>query len=109
MAVIAVTQLDHTAAATLPASPGVAADTVNGDTVANGGSTLLVINNTNAAPQNVTVVTPGKVDGLDVADRVFNVPATTVQIVPLGPPSVYGTNVTVTAVSADVRLAAYAI
>lgn len=109
MAAIAVTQLDHETAVTLPASPGVAADTVNGDTVANGGSTLLVVNNTDASSQDITVVTPGKVDDLDVEDRVFTVPASTVQFVRLGPVSVYGSSVTVTCLSANVLLAAYAL
>lgn len=109
MAAIAVTQLDHTTAVTWPASPGVAADPVGFDTVANGGRTLLVVNNTAGTSATVDIVTPGKVDGLDVEDRQFTIPATTVQLVPLGPTSVYGTNVTVKASAATVQLAAYAI
>jgi hypothetical protein len=109
MAALTVTQLDHDTAVTLPASPGTAADTTNGDTVANGGYTLLVVNNTDAASQDVTIVTPGKVDALNVEDRVFTVPASTIQFIRLGPVAVYGSNVTVTCNSANVLLAAYAM
>lgn len=105
---LTVTQLDHETAVTLPASPGVAADTTNGNSVANGGNTLLVVNNTAGSSATVDLVTPGTVDDLPVGDRQFTVPANTIQLVRVGPPSVYGTTVRINSSATTVKLAAYA-
>ena len=109
MAAITATNLSHTAASTFPADPGVAAAAADGDTVPNGGNTILVMNNTAGASATVTVVTPGSVDGLAVADRTFTVPANTIQLVKLGPPSAYGTNTRIDCSATTVKLAAYTI
>lgn len=109
MAALTATNLTHTTPVTWPATPGVAADTTNGDTIPNGGSTILVMNNTAASSGTVTVVTTSTVDGLPVNDRVFTVPATTIQLVKLGPVSVYGTSTRVDCSAATLRVAAYAV
>lgn len=109
MAALTATTLTHTAAVTWPATPGVAADTTNGDTFPNGGSTILVMNNTAASSGTVTVRTTAVVDGLPVDDRVFTVPATTIQLVKLGPTSVYGASTRVDCSATTLRVAAYAI
>lgn len=109
MAALTATTLTHTTPVTWPANPGVAADTTNGDTVPNGGSTILVMNNTAASSGTVTVVTTSTVDGLPVNDRVFTVPASTIQLVKLGPVSVYGTTTRVDCSASTLRVAAYAV
>lgn len=109
MAALTATTLTHTTPVTWPATPGVAADTTNGDTIPNGGSTILVMNNTAASPGTVTVITTSTVDGLPVNDRVFTVPATTIQLVKLGPVSVYGTTTRVDCSASTLRVAAYAV
>jgi len=48
-----------------------------GDTFSSGDDVFLEVKNTDAAPVTVTVVTPGNVDGLAVADFTFTVAATT--------------------------------
>lgn len=109
MAALTATTLTHTTPVTWPAIPGEAADTTNGDTVPNGGSTILVMNNTAASSGTVTVVTTSTVDGLPVNDRVFTVPAETIQLVKLGPVSVYGTTTRVDCSASTLRVAAYAV
>lgn len=109
MAALTATNLTHTAASTFPASPGAAADTTNGDTVPNGGNTILVMNNTAGTSGTVTVRTPGKVDDLDIADRIFTVPANTIQLVKLGPPSAYGSSTRIDCSATTIKIAAYAI
>lgn len=109
MAALSATTLTHTAAATWPATPGAAADTTNGDTVPNGGSTILVMNNTAGASGTVTIRTPGTVDGLPVEDRVFTIPANTIQLTKLGSPAHYGSPTRIDCSAATIRIAAYAI
>jgi hypothetical protein len=111
MAALSATTLSHTAAVSLPAtaSLGATAAASGGDTVPNGGSTVLFMNNTAGASATVTVTTTSTSDGLDVADRVFTVPANTVQIVKLGPVSVYGTSTRVDCSATTVRLLAFTV
>lgn len=109
MAAINATNLTHTTAVTWPTVPGVAADTTNGDTIPNGGSTVLVMNNTAGASATVTVRTNLTADGLDLADRIFTVPANTIQLVKLGPLSIYGNSTRVDCSATTVRVAAYLV
>ena len=103
------TTLTHTTATTLPASPGTAADNVNGDTFPNGGNTFLVMNNTAGSSGTVTVSFTATVDNQAVTARQFTVPANTIQMVKLGPVPYYGDPVTVTASASTIKLAAYAL
>jgi hypothetical protein len=109
MATLTVTTLDHITPVTWPATPGQAADTTNGDLASNGGSTILVMNNTAGSAGTCTVETSATVDGLPVGDRQFTVPANTIQLVKLGPVSVYGTTTKITCSAATMRVAAYAV
>lgn len=110
MAALSATNLTHTTAVSLPATASLGAvGDLAGDTVPNGGSTVLFMNNTGASPYTVTVATTSTVDGLAVADRVFTVPANTVQIVKLGPTSVYGTSTSLTVQNVAVRLLAFTV
>lgn len=109
MANITPTNLTHTTAVTFPASPGVAADTTNGDQVPNGGYTVLVMNNTAASSATVTIQTSATVDGLSVQDRVFTVPANTIQLVKLGPINTYGSSTRVDCSATTVKVAAYTV
>lgn len=111
MAALSATTLTHTTAVSLPAtaSLGAAAAASGGDTVPNGGSTILFMNNTAGASATVTVTTTSTSDGLPVDDRVFTVPANTVQVVKLGPTSVYGTSTRVDCSATTVRLLAFTV
>lgn len=109
MANITPTALTHTTPVTFPTSPGVAADTTNGDQVPNGGYTVLVMNNTAGTSATVTARTSTTVDGLPVEDRVFTVPANTIQLVKLGPINVYGSSTRVDCSATTVRIAAYTV
>ena len=103
------TTLTHTALATLLADPGTAADNVNGDTFPNGGSTILVMNNTAGSSGTVTIATTQSVDGLAAPTRQFTIPANSIRLAKLGPPSVYGSTVTVTASAVTIKLQAFAL
>lgn len=52
-----------------------ATDQTNGDEFASDERTMLVVRNTTAGAINLTIVTPGTVDGLAIEDRVIAVPA----------------------------------
>lgn len=58
-------------------TPVFSAANVDGHSVANDGHTMLEVKNASAAPINVTIVTPGLVDGNAIADLVVAVPANT--------------------------------
>jgi hypothetical protein len=111
MADLTATNLTHTTAVSLPAtaSLGTVAAASGGDTVPNGGTTILFMNNTAGASATVTVTSTAVVDGLPVGDREFTVPANTVQVVKLGPTSVYGTSTRIDCSATTVRLLAFSI
>lgn len=54
-----------------------------GDQCATGSGVLLYVNNGDASAHTVTLVTPTKVDGLDVADRAVAVPAGQTAYIPV--------------------------
>lgn len=65
--------------------------------VSNDGHVFLHVKKTGAGACNVTVQTPGQVDGLDIADLVVSVPATTGdKLIGPFPVSVYGSTLNVT-------------
>ncbi|MDN5931053.1 MAG: hypothetical protein L0I24_08325 [Pseudonocardia sp.] len=111
MAVVArsATTLTHTAAVTVAASPGIAANLPDGDAFPNGGSSVLVMNNTGAAPYFVDIFQESGQDGLPAQARRFTVPATTIHEVKLGPPGIYGATVLVKAENVAVLLSAKAL
>lgn len=109
MAALTATALDHKTPVTLPASPGVAAAASGGDTVPNGGSTVLFMNNTAGTSGIVTVTSTATVDDLPVGDLQFTVPANTVQVVLLGPVNVYGTSTRVDCSATTIKLLAYTV
>lgn len=53
-----------------------AADATNGNNFANDGSVFLHVKNTGAGACTVTIQTPGKVAGVDIAEVTLSVPAT---------------------------------
>jgi hypothetical protein len=109
MAALTATNLTHKTPVTLPASPGVAAAASNGDTVPNGGQTILFMNNTAGTSGTVTITTTSEVDDLPVGDLVFTIPANTVQVVKLGPVSVYGTSTRIDCSATTIKLLAYTV
>lgn len=109
MAALTATNLSHKTPVTLAASPGAAAAASGGDTVPNGGSTILFMNNTAGVSGTVTITTTSLVDGLPVDDLAFTIPATTVQVVTLGPVSVYGTSTRIDCSATTIKLLAYTV
>lgn len=111
MAVVArsATTIGHTAAVAVVASPGLAANLPDGDSFPNGGSTVLVMNNTGASAYYVDVFQSAGQDGLPAQARRFTIPATTIHEVKLGPPSVYGATTLVKAENVAVKLSAKAL
>lgn len=100
------TTLTHTTPVTVAASPGTAADVTNGDTFPNGGNTILVMNNTGGSTYYVDIYLAQGQDGLAATARRHSVPATTIQEVKLGPPSLYGSTTLVKAENTAVKLLA---
>jgi hypothetical protein len=92
-----------------PAS-GTAADATNGNSVANGGSTLLLIYNSGASTRTVTVAFTTTVDGQAVTPLgPFNLSATTEYALMLGSPSYYGNPTIITANNTEVKLRVLAL
>ncbi|MFE6362975.1 hypothetical protein ACFVP3_23625 [Streptomyces sp. NPDC057806] len=54
-----------------------------GDTVQTGAGIFLAVKNGDASPHTVTLVTPGTVDGLAIADRAVPVPAGQTYLIPV--------------------------
>ena len=66
-----------------------AGDAVNGHEFLNDGKTFVHIKNGSASPITVTIPTPGKVDGLDVAERTVSVLATSEKLIGAFPTTTY--------------------
>lgn len=66
-------------------TPTYAAATAGGDTVNTGATTFLHVKNASAAAITVTLVTPGKVGGLDIADQAATCPVGDTLIGPISP------------------------
>ena len=81
-------------------SPTLGAANTDGSYVPNNGRVFLDVRNVNAAARNVTIATPGTVDGLAVADRTVNVAIGSVtpqqKLIGPFPPETYGATLTVT-------------
>lgn len=105
------TSLGHTTAVVIPAAAswGTVANVPDGETFPNGGSTILVMNNTGGSTYTVTIDVASTVDGLPVTDRVHSLAAGEIKIVKLGPPAIYGSKTLATAQNVAVRLIAYAL
>lgn len=105
MAATALT-LTQTSRAGVTMPIGTAADTVNGNSVTNDGSVLLIADNTDTASHTVTIALPGKVDGQTVASRTVTIAAGTTSILGPYPPQYYGSSLAITCDAATVTLAA---
>lgn len=103
------TNLSHTTAVTVAASPGAAANATDGDTFPNGGSTVLTMNNTGGSSYFVDIYPSATLDDLTVSPRRFTVAAGTIQRVLLGAPAIYGTTTLVKAENVAVKLYAEAL
>lgn len=58
-------------------TPTFAAAFVDGNMFKNDGNVIIEVKNTSGAPVNVTIQTPAKVGGVDLAEIIVSVPATT--------------------------------
>lgn len=92
-------------------APGaeVNADTANNHQGVNDGRVFLLVRNAGAGAQNVTLLTPGTVEGLAIADVVVSVPAGASRYIGPFPPATFGDPLQVDVASADLRLTAYRI
>lgn len=109
---VPVLQLDHKTMVniTIADTPGQAADVATpGNTIANGGKTFLVINNTIASPATVTIAYGQPYDGSVVTPITLTIPASKVEMIPLGASAQFGQSVLVTASAATVKFAAYSM
>lgn len=70
--------------------PSYTAANVDGHSISNDGSVVLHVKNGDASAHTVTLVTPRKVDGLDVADLTVSVPAGGERIIGPFPPATFG-------------------
>lgn len=66
------------------AKPTPVAVALSGDLCRVGDGVILAVINAGGSPDTVTLVTPGKVHGLDVADRTFVVAAGATGFIPVG-------------------------
>lgn len=99
MAALTVHSLSHKVPMAMPA--GEAADPTNGDTVANNGNTVLIVNNTDgAASHTVTVNLARTVDGQAATPLTWTLAAGAERVAALGPATFYGSNVSLEADSA---------
>lgn len=89
-----------------PMTP-VAADPVEGNSVPNQGGTILILNNTDAAPHNITFVTPIEVGSYSVEDFVVQIAASTTLYFGEFPSNIFGHTLQFTADSALVTIQAY--
>ena len=95
----------HKTAVTLPASPGRAANTVDGDLAPNNGSSILLINNTGGSAYSTQIFFKDKVDQQDVTPITVSTPANTIHLLNLGSPALYGTQVLVKGANAALKYA----
>jgi 3D (Asp-Asp-Asp) domain-containing protein len=85
-----------------------AADTANGNSVANTGMTYLRVKNNDTAQHTITLLTPGTVDGsLTIADDPRVIPASSVGFIARLPVSVYGSTLQFTSDSAQLGITAF--
>lgn len=63
---------------------------VDGNSVPNGGKTLLRVHNTDTSPHTLTMKYANKVDGQDVTSRTFTIAASSTVNIPVGPSSLFG-------------------
>lgn len=68
---------------------GSSAANADGHSVANDGKTFVYVNNGGGAPITVTVLTPGTVDGLAIADRAVTVANATNRLIGPFPKDIY--------------------
>lgn len=70
-------------------TPSYEAANVDGNYFANGGNEFIHVKNGDSSPHTVTIETPNTVDGLEIADRVVSVPATSEKIIGPFPAGTY--------------------
>lgn len=104
---VAVTPVGHRAAAVKPSA--VACDAVNGNSVPNGGTVLLELDNTGASAFTVVVTLVTTVDGQTVSPLSYSLAAGETRLVGGFPVAYYGSTLVFTAADAGVTVIAYAL
>ena len=82
-------------------------DNVNGNSFVNDGRVLLRLVASSGTP-TVTVVTPGTIDGLAVADITYTLSTSAIFVGPF-PPEIYGSTVTLTSSANTTRITPFRI
>lgn len=77
---------------------------VDGNSVPNGGKTVLRVHNTDTAPHTLTMLYASKPDGQAITGRPFSVPASTTQWIPVGPVGYFGSTAIFTVDSALLKV-----
>ena len=114
MATVALTPVswaNHKSATLVTPGSWTAANTPDGNTIPNGGATILGMNNSGASSRTVAVTIPASAatDSQTVTALSFTLAAGEVKYVKLGPPTVYGNPTLVTASHAEVLLKAFTL
>lgn len=84
-------------------------DTVNGHSVANNGSTFIVVRNNGATPRTLTINLQGSVDGQPITARSISVAASATRYVGPFSTTQYGTTIECQVDHADLRLTAFRV
>ena len=114
MAVVALTPVslaNHKSATLVAPGSWTAANTPDGNSIPNGGSTILGMNNSGASSRTVVVTIPASAatDSQAVTGVTHTLAAGEVKYVKLGNPGVYGNPTLVTASHAEVLLKAFTL
>jgi len=114
MAVVALTPVslaNHKSATLVAPASWTAANLPDGNTIPNGGATILGMNNSGATSRTVVVTIPASAatDSQAVTGVTHTLAAGEVKYVKLGPPTIYGSTTLVTASHAEVLLKAFTI
>lgn len=102
---------NHKTSTVVDPSGWTAANATDGNTIPNGGATILGMNNSGASSRTVTVTIPASAatDSQAVTALTHTIAAGVVRYVKLGPPGVYGDPTLVTASHAEVLLKAFTL
>jgi hypothetical protein len=101
---LTVTTSSRFAASVLPASSGTAADTVNFNSFANDGNTIVIATNTDGAvTRNVTVPVPVTTDSSTTSSKTYAIPFGVAWILGPYPTSIYGSTVEIRGDNANLK------
>jgi hypothetical protein len=102
---LTVTTLAYTSAATADPATNQTTDAVNGNSVPNGGKTMLRVQNADASnPHTLTMKYAKKYDGQDVTGRAYTIAANSTKWIPVGPVAYFGSTAVFTVDSNQIKV-----